>query len=167
MSTMEERIATVHARIARAAESAGRSKESVRLVAVTKGHSASAVSEAYHLGIRTFGENYAQELVGKVAETGPLDGLQWHMIGHLQTNKARLVAPAIAAIHTVDSVHVAAELGKRTAKLGRTIEALVEVNVAGDPAKTGCSPAEVSDIADAIRAMLLEFGAVSVERAPM
>jgi pyridoxal phosphate enzyme (YggS family) len=149
---LEERIALVKDRIRRAAEKAGRSPESVQLVAVSKRHSAEAVKEAYRLGLRAFGENYAQELVSKAAEVGGLPGIAWHMIGHLQTNKARIVAPVIATLHTVDSIYVASEIGKRAARLGRNIEVLIEVNVAKDPAKSGCSPTELQSIIDAVRA---------------
>ena len=152
MSTLADRVTAVRERIAGAVERAGRGPESVRLVAVAKRHPASAVREAYDLGLRVFGENYAQELVAKSSEVGALAGIEWHMIGHLQTNKARHVAPVIAMVHTLDSAHVAAELGKRAAKHGRTIGALIEVNVAGDPAKSGCVPGEIPAIIDAVRA---------------
>jgi pyridoxal phosphate enzyme (YggS family) len=146
------RIAGVRERIAKAAARAGRSEQSVRLVAVSKRHPASAVREAHAIGLRAFGENYAQELLAKAAEAGALDGIEWHLIGHLQTNKARLVAPVISMVHTIDSAHVASELGKRAAKIGRTIFALIEVNVAKDPAKRGCAPGELGAIIDAVRA---------------
>jgi len=149
---LADNIAAVRERMARAVAGAGRSPESVRLVAVAKRHPASAVREAHALGLRAFGENYAQELVAKAAEIGPLPSIEWHMIGHLQTNKARHVAPVIAMVHTLDSAHVAAELGKRAAKLGRTIGALIEVNVAADSAKSGCVPDELPAIIDAVRA---------------
>ena len=152
MSALSDRIAAVHERIARAARAAGRDPSSVKLVAVSKKQPASAVREAHRLGLRAFGENYAQELVSKAGETADLEGIEWHMIGHLQTNKARLVAPVVEMMHSVDSVYVAAELGKRAAKLGRVVQALVEVNVAKDEAKTGCSPSELQGVIDAIRA---------------
>jgi PLP dependent protein len=151
VSTLAARIADVRTRVERAARSAGRTPDSVRIVAVTKRHSAEAVREAHQLGICTFGENYAQELVAKATAIGALAGLEWHMIGHLQSNKARLVAPIIATIHTIDSASVAAELGKRAAQAGRIIDALIEVNVARDPAKTGCSPSDLPAILEAIR----------------
>lgn len=149
MSDMQERVAQVRARIERAAERAGRDPRSVTLVAVSKRHPAAAVREAYGLGLRAFGENYAQELVAKAAEVD-LPDIAWHMIGHLQTNKVRLVTPVVSDVHSVDSVYLAHELGKRAAKAGRTIGALVEVNVAGDQAKSGCSPSELADILAAI-----------------
>jgi pyridoxal phosphate enzyme (YggS family) len=152
LSTLAERIDAVQARIARAAEKAGRPAASVRLVAVSKKHPPELVTEAYDLGLRSFGENYAQELVSKSAVVGEMPGLAWHMIGHLQTNKARLVAPVISALHTVDSPYLAAELGKRAARVGRSIDVMIEVNVAKDPAKSGCTPSELAAVIDAVRA---------------
>jgi pyridoxal phosphate enzyme (YggS family) len=152
VTELASRITAVRDRIANAALRAGRSESSVRLVAVAKRHPASAVREAHALGLRMFGENYAQELVAKAADVGPLEGIEWHLIGHLQTNKARHVAPLIAMVHTIDSPHIAGELGKRAGKLGRTIGALIEVNVAKDPAKTGCAPGDLPAIIEAVRA---------------
>lgn len=151
MSDLAARVTAVRERIARAAARAMRSEQSVRLLAVSKRHPAAAVREAHALGLRAFGENYAQELVAKAGEVGPLEGIEWHMIGHLQTNKARHVAPVISMIHTLDAAHVAAELGKRATSTGRIIGALIEVNVAGDAAKTGCAPDAVGAIVDAVR----------------
>ena len=152
MSTLSDRVAAVQERIARAAARAGRTADGVRLIAVAKRHPAAVVREAHALGLRAFGENYAQELVAKAADLGPLAGIEWHMIGHLQTNKARLLAPVIAMVHTIDSPTIAVELGKRAAKIGRTIGALIEVNVAKDPSKTGCAPDDLAAIIDAVRA---------------
>jgi len=149
---LSARIAAVRDRIERAAAAAQRDPATVQLLAVSKRHPAGTVREAYDLGIRAFGENYAQELVSKADEVGQLDDIAWHMIGHLQTNKARLLAPVVATIHTIDSTYVASELGKRAAKLGRKIAALIEVNVAKDAAKSGCSPSELASIIEAVRA---------------
>jgi pyridoxal phosphate enzyme (YggS family) len=152
MNGLAARIDDVHARIERAARAAGRAADSVRLVAVSKLQPAAAVREAYRLGLRAFGENYAQELIAKAGETAEFGDAEWHMIGHLQTNKARLVAPVVAAVHSIDSTYLASELGKRVAKLGRTIRVLIEVNVAKDPKKSGCSPSELAEVVDAVRA---------------
>lgn len=152
MSGIASRLAEVRGRIARAAERAGREPSSVRLVAVSKRQPAEAVREAWEAGQREFGENYAQELAHKAEALAALDGLRWHMIGHLQSNKARLVAPHVAAVHTIDSPSLARELGKRAATTGRTIDALVEVNVARDPAKSGCALDALEPVLAAIRA---------------
>jgi PLP dependent protein len=152
MSEIERRVLEVRERVERAARAAGRDPASVRIVAVSKRQPASAVREAHRLGFRAFGENYAQELVAKAGETSDLADIEWHMIGHLQTNKARLIAPVVGTIHSIDSVYVATELGKRAAKLERVVRVLVEVNVAKDEAKTGCSPSELAQVIDAVRA---------------
>jgi len=152
VNTLADRVAAVRERIASAAARARRTPEAVRLLAVSKRHPSSTVREAHALGLRAFGENYAQELVAKVAEVGPLADIEWHMIGHLQTNKARHVASVIRLVHTIDAPHVAIELGKRAAQIGRTIGALIEVNVASDPSKTGCAPEELTALIDAVRA---------------
>jgi pyridoxal phosphate enzyme (YggS family) len=152
LSELAARIDAVNERIARALAASGRTPDSVRLIAVSKRHPASAVREVHALGLRAFGENYAQELVAKAAEVGPLDAIEWHMIGHLQTNKARQIAPIIAAVHTIDAPHVAVELDKRASKVGRRIGVFIEVNVAGDAAKTGCTIDALGAIIDAVRA---------------
>lgn len=148
--TLAERLTQTRDRIARAAERAGRDPGTVRLVAVSKLHPASAIREAYEAGQRDFGENYAQELVRKAESLTDLPELRWHMIGHLQTNKARLVAPWASVVHTVHSAKLAAELGKRASASGRTIDVLVEVNVARDPAKSGCRPEDLPLVLSAL-----------------
>ena len=148
--SLADNLALVRARIARAAATAGRSPDAVALIAVTKTWPAAAVREAHALGLRDFGENYAQEFVEKADALGDLAGLRWHFIGHLQTNKARVVAPRAAAVHTVDSARLARELGLRAAAVGRAVEALVQVNVAGEAQKSGCAPAEAAAVCDAI-----------------
>lgn len=149
--TIAERLTQARERIAQAAKRAGRDPNAVRLVAVSKTHPASAIREAYEAGQRDFGENYAQELVRKAESLADLPDLRWHMIGHLQTNKARHVAPHVAMVHTVDSPKLAAELGRRALAAGRTFDVLVEVNVARDPAKSGCLPEQLGAVLDALR----------------
>jgi pyridoxal phosphate enzyme (YggS family) len=150
VSELAERIDAVHSRIAVAARRAGRTPDQVLLVAVSKRHPAELVREAHALGLRCFGENYAQELVGKAAQVGVLADIQWHMIGHLQTNKARLLAPVVACVQTVDSAHLARELARRVVQQERAVDVLLEVNVAGDPAKSGCAPPELGALIDAV-----------------
>jgi pyridoxal phosphate enzyme (YggS family) len=152
VSELTTRIDAVRARIAQAVLRAGRPPGSVRLLAVSKRHPPTVVRQAHDLGLRSFGENYAQELVAKAAETGPLPELEWHMIGHLQTNKARLVAPVAAWVHTVDSAHLANALARRAAQLERSIQVLLEVNVSGDPAKSGCAPKDLGAVVEAVLA---------------
>lgn len=145
-----ENLARVRDRIARAATAASRDPSQVRLVAVSKTKPASAIREAYEAGQRDFGENYAQELAAKADELADLPDIEWHFIGHLQTNKAKLVAPRAHMIHTVDSIALVRELAKRVAKADRKLPVLVEVNVAREPQKHGVDPAELGAVLDAV-----------------
>jgi pyridoxal phosphate enzyme (YggS family) len=151
MTTIKGALDETRARIARAAAAAGRDPASVRLVAVSKTKPASAVREAYEAGQRDFGENYAQELADKAEQLRDLPDLRWHFIGHLQSNKARVVAPLVHLVHTVDSPSLARELGKRTS--GRTLPVLVEVNVGGEAQKHGASPDGLAELLDAVEAV--------------
>ncbi|MBI3201700.1 MAG: YggS family pyridoxal phosphate-dependent enzyme [Myxococcales bacterium] len=151
MSEIAARIAGVRQRIARAASAAGRAPDSVRLLAVSKTKPAGALREAHAAGQRDFGENYVQELVDKAAALADLEGICWHMIGHLQRNKARQVVKIASAVHTVDSVRLADELGKRAADAGRgPLTALVEVNVGGEAQKSGCAIDALGDVLAAV-----------------
>lgn len=153
MSTIPEALAEVRARIERAAAAASRDPKTVRLVAVSKTKPASAIREAYAAGQRDFGENYAQELAEKAQELADLPDIRWHFIGHLQTNKAKLVAPVAHLVHAVDSPSLARELGKRVAKLDRgRLGVLVEVNVGGEAQKHGATPEDLPKLLEAVEA---------------
>lgn len=153
MPGIAEGLAKVRDRIARAAEASSRDPNEIRLVAVSKTKPAAMIREAYELGQRDFGENYAQELAEKADELADLPDLRWHFIGHLQTNKAKLVAPVAHLVHTVDSPALAKELDKRAQKT-RTdpLPVLVEVNVGGEAQKHGASAADLGAVIDAIDA---------------
>lgn len=150
--TVAERLAQVHERIERAARSSGREPTGVRLVAVTKTKPVSAIREAYAAGQRDFGENYVQELAEKAAQCADLPGVVWHMIGHLQRNKVRQVVRLVSVVHTVDSVKLSEELGKRAAGRADRLRVLVEVNVGCEAQKAGCAPSELGAVLEAIAA---------------
>jgi PLP dependent protein len=151
--SVAEGLAHVRDRIVRAATAVGRDPATVRLIAVSKTKPSSAIREAYALGQRDFGENYAQELVQKAEELAELTELRWHFIGHLQTNKARFVVRVAHMVHTVDGPSLARELGKRTAKEGREpLPVLVEVNVGGEPQKHGVTAGDLKDVLAAVEA---------------
>lgn len=143
-------LAAVHERIARAAAKCGRDPGAIQLVAVSKTHPVEAIRAAYDAGQRVFGESYAQELSAKAAALADLTDLEWHFIGHLQTNKAKLVAPVASVIHSVDSVHLARELARRRATTDRALAALVEVNVAGEAQKSGVPPQDLEEVLAAV-----------------
>jgi pyridoxal phosphate enzyme (YggS family) len=148
-----ENLAQVYARIDRAAAESGRDIRGIRLVAVSKTKGPDAVREAYAAGQRDFGENYAQELAGKAEALRDLRDIAWHFIGHLQTNKARIVAKHAHVVHTVDSEALARELGKRVAKErpGTPMPVLVEVSVGGESQKAGVAPGDLVDVMRAVR----------------
>jgi pyridoxal phosphate enzyme (YggS family) len=147
------RLGEVRARIERAAHACGRDATSVKLVAVSKTKAPDAVREAYAAGQRAFGENYAQELAAKAEALADLADVEWHFIGHLQTNKARVVAKHAHAVHTVDTSVLARELGKRVAREGRgPLPVLIEVNVGGESQKAGAAPSEIAEVAASVRA---------------
>jgi pyridoxal phosphate enzyme (YggS family) len=134
-----DRVAAVRERIARAAERAARSPGEVVLVAVSKTHPASAVREAFAAGVRDFGENRVQEAFGKIEAAAELvaSGLRWHLVGHLQSNKARRAAVLFDVVQSVDSVDIGRRLGRHAAEAGRTLRALVQVDLAGEETKFG------------------------------
>ncbi|HEX2874775.1 MAG TPA: YggS family pyridoxal phosphate-dependent enzyme [Polyangiaceae bacterium] len=144
----------VRARVEAAATAAGRDPATVRLIAVSKTHPAAAIREAYAEGQRDFGENYVQELLQKAEELRDLSDLRWHLIGHLQRNKARHVAALVSLLHTVDSAELGRELAKRLtgAAPGRKLEVLVEVSIAGEAQKHGVAPENLTELLSAIEA---------------
>ncbi len=129
-------------RIRAAAQRAGRRPDTVELVAVSKRHPATAVVEAIRAGVRCFGENYVQEALAKQAQVRTLlgadaEGIAWHLIGALQTNKARQCVGAFAVLESVDRIALARELDRRAQALGRRQAVLVEVNLSGEPGRAG------------------------------
>lgn len=132
-------IDIVRQRIGEACGRAGRDPAAVALIAVSKTFTADAVEEAARAGVTDIGENYVQELLEKRNRLAELS-LRWHFIGHLQTNKVRLLAGWIHCIHAVESAGLAAEIDKRAAQAGRVIDILVEVNTTGEGSKFGVRP---------------------------
>lgn len=141
----------VHQRIHAACASAGRDPKSVVLVAVSKKHSADAVRAAYARGQRVFGENYVQELVEKAAALSDLRDIEWHLIGHLQRNKAKDVVRIDAVVETVDSERLALALAERARAENKTLSVMLQVNVAGEAQKSGVAYAEAEALAAAVR----------------
>lgn len=158
--SMLENIAAVQDRILAAARRAGRSPADVTLMAVTKTFPPARIREAYDAGLRVFGENRVQEFAEKVAEMADLRDAVWHMIGHLQTNKAGKAAELFYAVDSVDSVKLAEKLDATARKLGKKLSVLIEVNVGGEAAKSGVAVAsrELEEILGAApRFEALEF----------
>ena len=137
--------------MAAAAGTAGRDPSAVRLVAVSKTFPIQAVREAYAAGQREFGENRVQEGLQKIGETADLT-IRWHLLGHLQSNKARMAGPAFAMVQSVDSVELIQKLDAAATVAGRAPELLIQVDLAGEASKFGLSPAEVPQLFEAAAA---------------
>jgi PLP dependent protein len=148
--SLPERLAQVRAEIVRR-QAAGGWTHPVTVVAVTKGFGLDAVAAALAAGLADLGENRVQEAIEKIdATTGR--GAVWHMIGHLQRNKARQIPGRFALVHSVDSEPLAAELERRAAEQSVTVRVLIQVNVAAEAQKSGCAPAEAPALARAAAA---------------
>ena len=139
------RLARVRERIADAAGRSGRTSDAVRLIAVSKTHPLDAVRAAADAGQRDFGENKVQEALQKIAQSTDTR-LRWHLIGHLQSNKAKKAAAAVDAIHAIDSVDLLKRVDQAAAAAGRTLDVLVQVDLALEETKFGAAEAEVPAI---------------------
>jgi len=148
-----ERVAAVRERIARAAARATRRESDVVLVAISKTHPADAVRAAFAAGVHDLGENKVQEAEGKIDETAELrdQGLRWHMVGHLQGNKARRAAALFDVVHAVHSAELLLRLERSAAEAGRTLRALVQVDLAGEATKFGVPEPELRPLLEQAR----------------
>lgn len=145
-----ERVQTL---VAGAAARSGRPLEAVQIMAVTKTVQHGPILDAYHAGIRDFGENRVQEALPKIAEVqagGRAKEARWHFIGTLQSNKARRVVETFATIHSVDRSDLAIVLEREAKNIGKNVAVYLEVNVAGEPSKSGFSPEDLLDVAPAL-----------------
>jgi len=142
--SIAENLKLIRQRIDDAARRAGRDPASVRLVAVSKTKPVSAIVEARDSGQLLFGENYVQELVAKVAELP--DGVSWHFIGGLQSNKVRQIAGLVDLIHSVDRISLAREIDRQWGALGRCCDVLIQVNISREATKGGTSSQDLLDL---------------------
>ncbi len=145
---LRDNLYEVEERIQEACRRAGRDRSEVTLVAVSKTKPAEMLREAYDLGVRVFGENKVQEIREKY-EVLPKD-IEWHMIGHLQTNKVKYIVDKVRLIHSVDSFKLAEVIEKEAEKHGRTVDVLLEVNVAEEASKFGLKTSDVLPMAEKI-----------------
>ena len=148
METLRERLAAVRQRMARAAERARRDPAEILLLAVTKVFPPAVIREAYQLGLRHFGENYVQEFEAKAPEVADLAEARFHLIGHLQSNKATRAAELFQVIQTVDSP----KLARRLQEAGRPLDVMLEVKLSPEEAKSGADPAELPELIASVRA---------------
>ena len=153
MSDLASRLAAVKAKVATSARAAGRNPDDVRLIAVSKVQPLEMVVEAWHLGVRDFGENTAQSLKERAEAFGErgLKPVRWHMIGALQRNKAKLVAPRAYAVHSVDRLELGEALARRAP--GDGLNGLIQVNAGREPQKGGVDPDGACALAESIRGL--------------
>jgi pyridoxal phosphate enzyme (YggS family) len=144
---LEENLRSVNQRIRAACERAHRTPEEVTLLAVTKKFPFSAITDAYALGMREFGENYVREFEGKAPSVAPLAGARFHLIGSLQSNKSRKAAELFHVIETVDSPRLA----RRLNEVGRDIDVMIEVKLSEEESKSGCAPTDLAALVTDLR----------------
>jgi PLP dependent protein len=165
---LAENLARVRARIAAAAASAGRSEHSITLVGVSKAQPLETVTEAVGLGLQDLGENYPQEALAKIdaldaarrppsaalsAEAAESEGPRWHFIGHLQSNKTRVVADRFAWVHGIDRASIAQRLSNQRGFYAPPLQVLLQVKLANEESKSGVLPADAAALAEAVAAL--------------
>jgi PLP dependent protein len=151
-----ERLARIRGRMEAALDRSGREPGSVRLLAVTKGFPAATIREALALGLSEIAENRVQEAerkLGELRRESPGASARWHLVGHLQSNKAKKAVELFDEIHSVDSAELAEELARRAAAAGRAPNCYVEVNTSGDASKYGVAPEGARDLLRRVRAL--------------
>ena len=146
------RIEAVEKRMRNAAQRAGRERQSITLIAVSKKFPAAHLALAYRAGLREFGENYVQEFAEKRPALAELKDARYHLIGHLQSNKARLACELFQVIQTIDSAKVLRRLDVAAAERSETIEGMIEVKLSGEESKSGAAPNEIPALLDAAAA---------------
>ena len=150
--SVAENVERVQERIQLACQRAGRSAGDIRLIAVSKTQPAEAIRQAYAAGLREFGENRVQEAAVKRKQLESLDAV-WHLIGHLQSNKAKLACQLFDCIHSVDSLHLAEKIDRAAAALGRKLPVLIEVHLGEEASKFGVEEDELVQLAEKVGAL--------------
>jgi len=149
MSTLADNLSAIFARIASAAQAAGRDPASVQLLAVSKTKPASAIREIHAAGVRDVGENYLQEALTKQQELSDLP-LIWHFIGPIQSNKTKAIAEHFDWVHSVDRLKIAQRLSEQRPAGLAPLNLCLQVNVSGEDSKSGCAPADLPALAKAV-----------------
>ncbi len=157
---IKARLDEVRGRLADALRRAGRPADACRLVLASKTQPAAAVAAAYRAGAREFGENYVQEAIAKRAELTALGDITWHLIGHLQGNKARVAVATFDLIQTLDSARLAAALARQSPT--RPVRVLLEVNLGGEASKSGVAPDETEALLTAVREQVEVIGLMTI-----
>jgi PLP dependent protein len=150
MNSIADNIQSIRERIANAAAGCGRSPGEILLLAISKTFPVESISQAVQAGERQFGENRVQEAEGKIRYFKESQNLQWHLVGHLQSNKARLAAELFDVIHSIDSIRLAQRLNQASREIGKTLSVLLQVDLGGEETKFGAESGQIREIASAI-----------------
>lgn len=148
--SIAENLKKINERLTAAAEKSGRKRSDILLLAVSKTIDVPHIKQAVELGCKQLGENRVQEIMAKY---DALPGVEWHLIGHLQTNKVKYIADKVKLIHSVDSLKLGEEISKRSAAAGRVMDILVEVNMAGEESKSGVAPEDAKRLCKELSAL--------------
>lgn len=149
--TLFERLENVRSRIVKAAKRSGRSAEEIQLIAISKTHPASIIEAGVKAGLTDFGENRVQEAEEKIASIGRAT-VRWHLVGHLQANKARRAVELFDCLHSLDSLELAKRLERLCVEIGRPeFPVLIQIKLGGEATKTGLDPSEVPELLDALK----------------
>ncbi len=151
LTTIADRLQAIENRIQEASARSDRKRSDIKLVAVAKKFSAGHIRQAYDSGVRDFGENYVQEFAGKQAALGELQETQFRLIGHLQSNKARIACELFDAVDTVDSLKLLQNLEKAAQESGKHLEILLEIKLSDEASKTGAQPEQIPELVAAAR----------------
>lgn len=150
MSLLHDRVLAVREQVERAAERGGQNPRDIQIVAVSKTHPPQLIREAYTAGLRVFGENRVQEAETKIAELRDLE-LEWHLVGHLQTNKVKKAVQLFHLIHSADSPKLIAELEREAVKANRFVDVLLQLNISGEATKSGGREEDLEILIAALR----------------
>jgi pyridoxal phosphate enzyme (YggS family) len=153
MTSISSNVRQVREEIHQAAAASGRNPEDVTLVAICKTFPVEAISEAVAAGLRIFGENRVQEAEPKIQALAPADGLEWHLVGHLQSNKAKRAVQLFEVIQSLDSIKLAQKLNQACVELGKSVSVLIQVNLGLEATKSGASREQVEEIVDQVASL--------------
>jgi PLP dependent protein len=150
MNDIAHNIQSIRERIAKVATECGRSSEGIMLLAVSKTFTVESIFQAAQAGVSQFGENRVQEAEGKIDHFRKIPNLEWHLVGHLQTNKARRAAELFDVIQSVDDIRLAEKLNHASLEIGKTLSVLLQVDLGGEETKFGADSAQIREIASAV-----------------
>ncbi len=150
MNTIAQNIKSIRERIAIAAAACGRSPEGITLLAISKTFPRELISQAIEAGVHQFGENRVQEAEGKIPSFADNQNLEWHLVGHLQSNKARRAAELFDVVQSLDSLKLAEKLSQASLELGKTLSVMLQVDLGNEETKFGADPGQVREMIEAI-----------------